>query len=154
MSVAHLRARACSLLRILACAAVSLTVVLLLSASQPATADCVSGGGSSCLPGAGYVNSVSWSCVIDTADCYYDSVTDSSRAASSDFGWGAASYSGAGSVFVCIRATGSLPFIGCAYDLARACALASCDDQDLVLMKVLVQNQSGVSHTINGRAQG
>ena len=148
MTAAHVRARARSLLRTTICAAVSLTAAWLIAAAVPASADCVDGGGTTCTAGIGYVDDVNWSCSINTADCYYNaSVAD-------DWGWLEATYSGAGSVYVCGRGDGGTRFIGCGYNLARICAIPSCDDQDLYLVLVRVQNQSGVTHTINGRAKG
>lgn len=158
MSAVPVRARARSLLRIAICAAVSLTAAWLLCAT-PATADCTTGG-SSCLPGSGYgLTDVNWACGINTEDCYYDTTTDVTRATLYDWGWVSASYGGAGSVYVCGRGIGigsppGIAFIGCGYNLARVCGLPSCDDQDGVQARVAVQNQSGVTHTINGHAKG
>lgn len=148
MFVAHVRARARLLLRTFTCVAVSLAATLLLALAAPAGADCTTGG-SSCLPGTGYDDpQVQWSCVVNTANCYWDSVTDPRFASLDDFGWGSAAYAGTGSVFVCIRGDGV--FVGCAYTLARACYSASCNDQDIVNIELYTQNQSGVSHTIEG----
>lgn len=125
----------------------------LLAAAAPSTAsaaDCTSGG-SSCLPGTGYGSDVTWACSINTGtNCYYNNTTSSGSARSDSWGWGSASYSGAGSVFVCIQGSGY--FVGCAYTLARACYYASCDDQDLVSFLIYVRNESGVTHTIDGHA--
>jgi hypothetical protein len=137
------------LLRTFVCVAVSLAATLVcLTVSSPAGADCTTGG-SSCLPGSGYADpDVQWSCAINAANCYWNSVTDARLASLDDFGWGSAAYNGAGSVFVCVRGGGV--FVGCAYNLARACYSASCNDQDIVNIELYVQNQSGVTHTIEG----
>lgn len=149
MSVAHVRARARLLLRTSICVAASLAATLLIAWSAPAGADCTTGG-STCLPGTGYDPNpeVQWSCVINTANCYWNSVTDIRLASFDDFGWGSAAYNGAGTVFVCVR--GGSVFVGCANNLARACYSASCNDQDIVNIELYVQNQSGVTHTIEG----
>lgn len=155
MSAVHVRARARSLLRIVICAAVSLTAAWLLCAT-PATADCTTGG-PACLPGSGYVADVTWACGINTAECFYDTTTDTTRAVVYDWGWASAAYSGTPSIYICARGIGTgsgFGFVGCGYDLARVCGLPSCDDQDVYLAKVSVQNQSGVTHTINGHALG
>lgn len=156
MPAAHLRARACSLLRTIACVAVSLTAAWLIAAATPADATCTNGGGSNCLPQSGYTTDEIWSCSVNTAPCYHDSTTSAGSATFTDWGWGSADYSGTGSVYVCVQgAYGRTEyFTGCAYGLARACATLTCDDQDSFLMLLAVLNQSGVTHTINGHGKG
>ena len=123
-------------------------LLALAGSSSTASADCTTGG-SGCLPGSGYTLDDTWNCgAINTAWCYYDSTTSSGSAASTSWGWGSAAYNGAGDVYVCIQ--GSSYFVGCAYNLARACFYASCDDQDLVAFALFVRNQSGFAHTIFG----
>jgi hypothetical protein len=124
---------------------------LLLALHTPAAhADCTTGG-SSCLPGAGYTEAPTWDCgAISTETCYYFGTTSASFATARSWGWGSASYGGTGTVFVCIQ--GDVYFVGCGDNLARACFLASCDDQDSVAFNIAVENFTG-THTINGHAE-
>lgn len=150
----HTRAlHARALTGIAASLATLLVCFALLAAAAPpsvSAADCTSGG-SSCTIGSGYsLPLLGWSCGINTENCYYAGTTTLGSARSNSWGWGEASYSGAGSVFVCVQAYGGY-FVGCAYALARACYYASCDDQDLVSFPLYVRNESGVTHTINGQ---
>jgi hypothetical protein len=132
------------------CAVASLTALLLALAGSHSTAsaDCTTGG-IGCVPGSGYTFDRTWNCgAFNTASCYYNGTTSSGSATANHWGWGSASYDGAGDVFVCIQ--GESYFVGCAYNLARACFYASCDDQDAVQFFLFVRNQSGVSHTVSG----
>lgn len=139
-----------SLLRIVA----SLATVLLLStaAAGPATADCTTGG-SSCLPGTGYTTDDIWGCGVigDRDDCYFDSAKNNPGLATPrSWGWGSASYTGAGDAWVCVN--GATYFFACATDLARACYYASCLDQSVASFLIYVENFTGL-HTISGHAQ-
>jgi hypothetical protein len=130
-----------------------LLVLLLALAGSHATAaaDCTVGG-SGCLPGTGYTFDDTWDCgAITGDDCYYDTTTSAGSAVNAHWGWGSASYDGTGDVFVCIQ--GGSYFIGCAFNIARACFFASCDDQDAVTFPLFISNQSGVSHTISGHGK-
>jgi hypothetical protein len=134
--------------RIYLVASLATLLFVLAGSHTTASADCTTGG-PGCLPASGYTFDRIWNCgAINTALCYYDGTTSVGSANPQHWGWGSASYDGAGDVFVCIH--GSTFFVGCGVDLARACFSANCDDQDAATFPLSVRNQSGVSHTISG----
>ncbi|MDO8214099.1 hypothetical protein [Conexibacter sp. CPCC 206217] len=128
----------------------SVAIMALAGSHSPAGA-CTTGG-SGCLPGSGYTVTVGpWNCggIVGSDICYYNATLSARAATTSSWGWGSASYDGAGDVYICIQ--GSIYFVGCAYNIARACYYTTCDDQDLVAFELSVRNQSGVTHTVHGR---
>lgn len=134
--------------RSLLCVAALLAAMLLAAGAGSAAADCTTGG-SSCLPTTGYSTDDTWSCgVIDELDnCYFDSTKNSGLATPRSWGWGSASYSGAGSTWVCIN--GGSYFFACSTNLARACFRATCSDQSTASFLEWVENFTG-AHTVYG----
>lgn len=138
--------------RSLLCVAALLAAMLLLAGAGSATADCTTGG-SACTPGTGYTTDDIWGCgaIGDRDFCYFDSAKNApSLATPRSWGWGSASYSGAGSAYVCV--TGGSYFFACGTNLARACFSAGCSDQGAASFLIYVQNFTG-THTISGHAK-
>lgn len=131
--------------------AVSLTALFFCLAIGSARADCTEGG-TSCLPGSGYTFDDIWNCgaISFGEDCFYDGVKAIGSATFRMWGWGSASYSGMGNTTVCVQ--GGSQFAGCGQNLARACALASCNAQVSINMALWVENAPG-THTIHGHGQ-
>lgn len=138
--------------RSLLCIAASLAAVLTLcSFAGPAIADCTTGG-STCLPNNGYTDDEVWNCgaIAEPTNCYFNGTTSSGSATSRYWGWGSASYGGAGTSYVCMQGGGY--FYACADNLARGCFYASCDAQASISFLMWVENHTG-THTVSGHGK-
>jgi len=136
-------------LRSLLGSAASLAVLLFCCSTGPASADCTTGG-SSCLPGTGYILDDTWDCgaISSVTDCYFNGVTSPGSAISRYWGWGSAAYNGTGDAWVCIN--GGTYFYACSTNLARACFNGSnCNAQRTADFPMYVENFTG-THTIYG----
>ena len=118
-----------------------------------ASASC---SGATCLPGTGYSYNNYFDCgVIDPwVKCWNEGTKSYSSGRSAGYGYGSASYSGAGSTGVNIAGeTTSVSYFGDGgLNLARACYSNSCNDQDAVFMHLSVES-TGTNHTITGHAE-
>jgi hypothetical protein len=138
--------------RSLLCVAALLAAASLLTGAGSATADCTTGG-SACTPNGSYATDDIWNCgVIDQYDdCYFDSAKNvPGLATPRSWGWGSASYGGAGSAYVCVE--GGAYFFSCGTNLARACYSRSCTDQSAASFLIWIENFTG-AHTVSGHAK-
>jgi hypothetical protein len=123
-----------------------------------ASADCVSPGGTGCLPGSGYTyDSTPWDCgainSLDGTYCYANGTLTQGSGVRHSYGWGSAAYNGAGTTTVQIILYNHSSSSGT--NLARVCWFASCDDQTTDPIWALVGNFStgGTRHTVFGHAE-
>ena len=140
-----------AILRLIGCA-LALCALSLAFVPGHASASC---HGNECVPGSGYTFDETWNCgqIHSEVDCFYHEVTSLGSAIKHTWGFGSASYNGAGNVEVRIEGrTEELSlFGGWGTNLSRACYNDNCNDQDGVLLYEDVGN-SGF-HTISGHGE-
>lgn len=137
-------------------------VALLTVVSWPADARAQCNG-QSCLPGSGYTFDVNWNCGLIYGSnsgalqkCWEPGNCISGGGAPAcahqhTFGWGSADYDGGGGVFVYIQ-TGNYSWGSVDWNLARACALSSCNDTTASSYLQVYHNGTG-RHTIYGHGK-
>jgi hypothetical protein len=110
------------------------------------------------LPGSGYTFDRQWNCGLfyGNQSCWFNGVLGYNSASDHSWGWASADYDGSGSVGVAVAGgTNIQSYFGASgTNLARACYLASCNDQDSRQMGVDVAHPyDSQRHTIYGHAE-
>lgn len=144
-------------LRCLLCLGMLAAVFMASHGTGVASADCVSPGGTGCLPGTGYTLDKVWDCgpinSLDGTSCYANGTLIQGNAVRHTWGWGSAAYNGSGSTTVQILLSGHSSSSGT--NLARVCWYASCNDQNVSAVHALVKHFAwgGVRHTVFGHGK-